>query len=150
MGTVTNLSFARIAAVTDLSQGSGSDTVKFVRQPAMMATARRTGDGMANFIICKAGRGLAMAAVVSTAVLTMAPEPAQADIGTGAAVALGLGAFALGSALAAPYYYGNPYYGYYGNPSYYPPGYGYPPAAYYPPYYGYPYYSGYYPYYRRY
>src|SRR5262249_18769460 len=46
----------------------------------------------------------------------------------GAAVGLGLGAFALGSVLSRPYY--NPYYypyGYYG----YPPAY-YPPAAYYP------------------
>jgi hypothetical protein len=48
-----------------------------------------------------------------------------------AAVGLGLGAFALGSALANPYYY-NPYpYGSYG---YYPaaPAY-YPPTPYYPP-----------------
>src|SRR5215470_7925342 len=44
-------------------------------------------------------------------------------ISPGAAVGLGLGAFALGSVLSRPYY----------NPYYYPYGYyGYPPAAYYP------------------
>ena len=70
-------------------------------------------------------------------------------IGTGAAVALGLGAFFLGSALAsAPYYnnyYGNgyPYYNnYYGNsyPYNYSYGYGYPYNYGYPGYgyYGYP------------
>src|SRR5262249_11772299 len=70
-------------------------------------------------------------------VLAMPPWLLSADaiggwggggISPGAAVGLGLGAFALGSVLSRPYY--NPYYypyGYYG----YPPAY-YPPAAYYP------------------
>jgi hypothetical protein len=107
---------------------------------------------MANMIIGKLTRSLAFAsAILSMIALTVTPNSAKAGIGKGGAVALGLGAFALGSVLASPYYYGYPYYGYYGSPYYYPPGYGYPPAAYYPPspYYGYPNYSGY-PYYRPY
>jgi hypothetical protein len=57
-------------------------------------------------------------------------------IGPGAAVALGLGSFALGSALANPYFR---YYGYGYPPAYYPPVGYYPPVpAYYPP-------AGYYP-----
>jgi hypothetical protein len=81
----------------------------------------------------KTGRGLAVAAAILTAVgLATGPRPATAGgIGPGAAVGIGLGAFALGSVLANPYYY-NPYYpyGYYG---YYPPAPAYyPPAAYYP------------------
>ncbi|TMJ50341.1 MAG: hypothetical protein E6G90_11300 [Alphaproteobacteria bacterium] len=73
-------------------------------------------------------RGLALGAAIVAAVgLTTVSRPAQAGgIGPGAAVGIGLGAFALGSALGAaanPYYY---------NPYYYP-GYYYPPApSYYP------------------
>jgi hypothetical protein len=92
---------------------------------------------------------LAIAATIVSAVgLAALPQQTQArdGVGTGAAVGIGLGAFALGTAVgAAPY---NPYYA----PSYY-----YPPAAYYPPappaYYGpYPYgpRSCWDPYYRRY
>jgi hypothetical protein len=60
--------------------------------------------------------------------LMASPQPAQAWVSSGAAVGIGLGAFALGTALASPYYYGYP--GYYGYPAYY-----YPPAPnyYYPP-----------------
>jgi hypothetical protein len=86
----------------------------------------------------KTGRGLAVAAAILAAIgLTTVPRPADAGgggISPGAAVGLGLGAFALGSVLANPYYY-NPYpYGYYGYYGYYPsaPAH-YPPAAYYPP-----------------
>jgi hypothetical protein len=70
-------------------------------------------------------RGLAVAAAILAAIgLTTTPRPAHA-VSPGAAVGIGLGAFALGSALASPYYY---------NPYYYPYGYYYPPApAYYPP-----------------
>jgi hypothetical protein len=78
----------------------------------------------------KTGRGLAVAAAILAAIgLTTASRPADAGgIGPGAAVGLGLGAFALGSVLANPYY--NPY-GYYGG--YYPPAPAYyPPAPYYP------------------
>src|SRR5215470_5988205 len=84
----------------------------------------------------KTGRGLAVVAILAAIGLTTVPRPADASgswggggISPGAAVGLGLGAFALGSVLSRPYY--NPYYypyGYYG----YPPAY-YPPAAYYPP-----------------
>jgi hypothetical protein len=78
----------------------------------------------------KTGRGLAVAAVILAAVgLTTAPRPAQA-VSPGAAVGIGLGAFALGSVLANPYYnpYSYPYYAYY-----YPPASAYyPPAPYYP------------------
>ena len=83
----------------------------------------------------RTGRGLAVGAAILAAVgLTTVPRPAHAGgIGPGAAVGLGLGAFALGSAVGAA---SNPYY----NPYYYPYGYGYyspPAAAYYPstPYY---------------
>ena len=52
----------------------------------------------------KTGRGLAIAAAIFAAVgLTTAPRPAHA-VSPGAAVGIGLGAFALGSALANPYY----------------------------------------------
>ena len=85
----------------------------------------------------KAGRGLTVAATIVAAIgLTTVPHPANAGgggISPGAAVGLGLGAFALGSVLANPYY-NNPYYypnGYYG---YYPPAPAYyPPAPYNPP-----------------
>jgi hypothetical protein len=84
-------------------------------------------------LLGRMSRGLALGAAIVAAVgLTTVSRPAQAGgIGPGAAVGIGLGAFALGSALGAaanPYYY---------NPYYYP-GYYYPPApAYYPstPYY---------------
>ncbi len=86
----------------------------------------------------RTGRALAVAAAILAAVgVTTAPRPAHA-ISSGAAVGLGLGAFALGSVVgsaANPYY--NPYYyGYYS--PYYPYSYYYPTApAYYPaaPYY---------------
>ena len=83
----------------------------------------------------KTGRGLAAAAGILAAIgLTTMPRPANAGgIGPGAAVGIGLGAFALGSALSHPYSY-NPYYynsynypyGYYG---YYPTAPAYYPAA---------------------
>ena len=85
----------------------------------------------------KTGRGLAVGAAILAAIgLTTVPRPADAGgIGPGAAVGIGLGAFALGSVLANPYY-SNPYYypyGYYPPASaYYPPAGYYPPAAYYP------------------
>lgn len=86
---------------------------------------------MANSPIGKVGRGVALAtALVAGLAFTAAPRPAHA-FPTGAAVGLGLGAFALGTALGAAPYYG---YGYYGAP--YAPYYG-PPA--------YPYPYGYYP-----
>ena len=87
----------------------------------------------------KTGRGLAVVAILAPIALTTVPRSADAGggwggggISPGAAVGLGLGAFALGSVLSRPYY----------NPYYYPYGYyGYPPApAYYPPAY-YPYYQ---------
>jgi hypothetical protein len=80
----------------------------------------------------KLGRGVALAtAVVAGVAFTTAPQPAHA-LSTGAAVGLGLGAFALGTALGA-----TPYYGYYGYPyAYYPPAY---PAYPYAPDYYYPY-----------
>jgi hypothetical protein len=94
----------------------------------------------------RAGRTLAFSVAILGAVgLTVTPKPAHA-LGTGAAVGIGLGALAVGTAVGAA---ANPYYGY--------PGYYYPPApAYYgPAYYGYgpgpghscwnPYYGRYYP-----
>ena len=75
----------------------------------------------------KTGRGLAVAGAILAAIgLTTASRPADAGgIGPGAAVGIGLGAFALGSVLANPYY--NPYYypyAYYGGgPVYYGPRY---------------------------
>src|SRR5581483_448888 len=78
------------------------------------------------------GRGGALAAVFVAAAAVTAPQPAHA-LSPGAAVGIGLGSFALGTAIgsgaaAAPYY--NPYYApyYAAPPAYYPP-----PAAYYPP-----------------
>jgi hypothetical protein len=81
----------------------------------------------------RTGRGLAVGAAILAAVgLTTVSRPAQAGgIGPGAAVGIGLGAFALGSVVGAA---ANPYY----NPYYSPYSYYYPPApAYYPstPYY---------------
>ncbi len=83
------------------------------------------------------GRRVAVAAAITAAVgLTTMPRQADAyggwhgggGISPGAAVGLGLGAFALGSALASPYNYNPYYYGYYPPaPAYYPP------QAYYPP-----------------
>jgi hypothetical protein len=88
----------------------------------------------------KTGWGLAVAAALLAVIgSTTVLRPANAGggwggggISPGAAVGLGLGAFALGSVLSRPYY----------SPYYYPYGYyGYPPApAYYPPAAHYPYY----------
>jgi hypothetical protein len=76
------------------------------------------------------GLTLAAAATFGVVGMTADPQPAHA-VSPGAAVGIGLGAFALGSAIGAG---AQPYYpGYYGNPYGY--GYGYPPApAYYSPY----------------
>ena len=99
-------------------------------------------------LLGRTGRTLAFAtAVVGGITMTATPQPAHA-LSTGAAVGIGLGALAVGTALGAasnPYYYGYPgYYGY--APAYYPPA---------PAYYGYapgpahscwsPYYGRYYP-----
>ena len=75
----------------------------------------------------RTGRGLAIGATVLAAVgLTTMPRPAHA-LSNGAAVGLGVGAFALGSAVGSS---ANPYY----NPYYNPYAYNYPAApAYYPP-----------------
>ena len=73
-------------------------------------------------------RRAAVAAVAVVAVASL--TPAKAHVSSGEAVGIGLGSFALGTAVGAasnPYYNG---YGYYGAPA---PAY-YPPApAYYPP-----------------
>ena len=78
-------------------------------------------------LFARRGRSLAIGAGILAAVgLTTVPQPAHA-LSTGAAVGVGLGALALGTALGAsanPYY--NPYYyypyGYYNtwSPAYYP------------------------------
>jgi|ERR1051326_7974550 len=91
----------------------------------------------------QSGRRLAVAAAIMAAVSLISVKPAQA-IDAGTAVGIGLGSFALGSALgstAHPYY--NPYY-------YSPYGYAYPAPAYYPPAPYYPPRSCWDPYYRRY
>jgi hypothetical protein len=84
-------------------------------------------------LAARTGRTLAFATAIAGAVgLAAVPRAAHA-LGTGAAVGIGLGALAVGSAIGAatnPYYYGYP--GYYG----YAPSYYYPPApaySYYPP-----------------
>jgi hypothetical protein len=87
---------------------------------------------------------LTMAAAVVGAVAWAGQTPAHARIDTGAAVGIGLGSFALGTAVGAA---ANPYY----SPYYAPYGYAYPAPAYYPP--PAPYYSPrscWDPYYRRY
>jgi len=75
-------------------------------------------------MIARLGRLAAATAIFGTIGLVTVPQPAHA-LGTGAAIGIGLGAFALGTALATPSY-GYPGYGY---PGYAAP----PPAAYYPP-----------------
>lgn|SRR5215475_4320976 len=109
-------------------------------EPARTTAPSEEGNMIVRMFFGKTGRRLAVAAAILGAIgLTTVPRPADAGgswggggIGPGAAVALRLGSFALGSALAHPYY--SPYsypYGYYGYdppaPAYYPP------AAYYPP-----------------
>jgi hypothetical protein len=103
-------------------------------------------------LVGRTGRALALTtALVGGIAMTATPQPAHA-LGTGAAVGIGLGALAVGTALGAATnpYYGNP--GYYGAPYGYAPGYYAAPA---PAYYGYgpgptnscwsPYYGRYYP-----
>jgi hypothetical protein len=83
----------------------------------------------------RTGRSLAIGAALLAAVgMTAAPRPAHA-LGPGAAVGIGIGAFAAGTMIGAaanpynnPYYY-NPY-GYYPAPA---PAYYYPPRPYYSP-----------------
>jgi hypothetical protein len=77
-------------------------------------------------------------ALVAAVGFAAVPQPAHA-LGTGAAVGIGLGALAVGTAIgaAANPYYGYPgYYGYYGYPAYY--GYSpyYAPRSCWSPYYG--------------
>jgi len=82
-------------------------------------------------ILGRTGKAVAAATVLGVVGAAAIPQPAHA-VSPGAAVGIGLGAFALGSALGSA---GNPYYGG-GYPAYgaYPYGY-YPPAPayYYPP-----------------
>ena len=72
----------------------------------------------------------ASAALLGTVALATASQPAQANVSPGWAAAIGLGAFALGTAAASPYY-GYPG-GYYGYPGYQYPAYYYPAPAPYP------------------
>jgi len=84
--------------------------------------------------------GVATAVVAAVGLTTVPRQPAHA-LGPGAAVGIGLGAFAVGTALgaAANPYYGYPYYGYGYAPAYYPPAPAYYPYAHrcWQPYYGY-------------
>ena len=88
--------------------------------------------------LAKKTGGLAATTAIVAALALSAANPAQARVSTGAAVGIGLGAFAVGSALGAGAYY-NPYYapyrgygGYGYRSAYYPPAaYYYPPAPYY-------------------
>jgi hypothetical protein len=89
----------------------------------------------------QACRGAVAATVLSVLGLAATPEPAQAGGGVspGAAVGIGLGAFALGTMTGAAPYYANPYGGYYGPAYYYPPApayYPYAPRSCWSPYYG--------------
>jgi hypothetical protein len=99
-----------------------------------IVSERRIGIVISGFVK-RLGGGLTLAAGLAAAVALSVPSPAQARIDTGAAVGIGLGSFALGSALGAasrPYYpYGGYPYGYYAPPApvYYPP----PAPAYYAP-----------------
>lgn len=94
-------------------------------------------------LLGRTGRTLAATTAIVAAIgLTAAPKPAHA-LGPAAAVGIGLGALAVGTAIGAG---ANPYYGY---PGYY----GYAPSYYYPPapaYYGPPARSCWNPYYGRY
>ena len=92
----------------------------------------------------RSGRGLVVAAAVAATVALSALSPAQAWVSNGAAVGIGLGSLALGTAIGAsarPYGY-YPYGGYYAPPppAYYAPAYSpgyYPPArSCWDPYYG--------------
>ena len=76
-------------------------------------------------IVNQSARRLAVAVGIIAAVPFITLKPAQA-IDAGTAVGIGLGSFALRSALGST---ANPYY----NPYYYPYGYAYPAPAYYPP-----------------
>ena len=95
-------------------------------------------------------RGLAAVAAVIATLALSAPNPANAQrrhhggIGPGAAIGLGLGSLALGTALGAGAFaqpYGGYPYGYYAPaPAYYPPAapvYSYPRTCWYPQYGGY-------------
>jgi len=85
-------------------------------------------------LMSRTGRGVAAVAILGAVGIAALSQPAEARVSTGAAVGIGVGAFALGTAVgAAPYY--NSYYAPYGyGYGYYPPSYYYPPApAYYPP-----------------
>lgn len=76
------------------------------------------------------GKLTAAAAMLAAVAVVLPPSPANA-LDTGAAIGIGLGSFALGSALGAaanPYYRPYPYGYAYPAPAYYPP-----PAPYYPP-----------------
>jgi hypothetical protein len=78
-------------------------------------------------VVGRSGRELAIGAAILAAVgLTAAPRPAHA-LSPAAGAAIGLGAFAAGTAVGAA---ANPYY----NP--YPPAYGYAPRSCWDPYYG--------------
>ena len=84
-------------------------------------------------LIGRTRRIVIAAAILSSIGLMMVPKVTDAGGGVspGAAVGIGLGAFALGTMAGAAPYYGAPYapYGYYAAPAYYYPP---PPRAYYP------------------
>jgi hypothetical protein len=88
------------------------------------------------------GRSLATAAALAGTLLIAAPTPAEARIGTGAAIGIGLGSFALGTAIGSGAFahpYGYYPYGYYTPaPAYYaPPVRSHPRTCWYPQYGGY-------------
>jgi len=83
-----------------------------------------------NSFIQRSARGLTVAAAIVAGLSLVMPGPAEARVSNGAAVGIGLGAFALGTAAGAaatPYGYA-PYGGYAPPPAYYAP-----PAPYYAP-----------------
>jgi hypothetical protein len=84
-------------------------------------------------IVTRTSRGLVLGAALLATVLAAPARPAHA-VDPGAAVGIGLGALAVGTALGAA---ANPYYSpyYYSPYAYYPPApaYYYPQTSYYPP-----------------
>lgn len=93
---------------------------------------------MSNANLGRKLRSGAVVAAVLGSVGMMGAAPADAGgVSPGAAVGIGLGAFALGTMTGAAPYYGSPYYapGYYAPPAYYPPPPAYVPRSCWNPYY---------------
>jgi hypothetical protein len=107
--TLRRRRFGEIWRVYSLIVQASYETFALV-QRYLLHSASHEGDAMKKTL-------MALAAVATLALSSLAPAPAHAQRGLGAGIAAGvIGGALIGGALAGPRYYG-PGYGYYGGPA---------------------------------